>query len=210
MNAVRSTSIVLLALLLAACASGPSANEVAAQQAAAEAAERAAAEAQLEAQHAEQERLIAEERARAAAAAQAEENARREAVARAAEAAEQERRQQQAEAERRRQQPAAPSAEARAQAVARQQERIATLRTQIADNQAETTNLESANATLLQAITAAENLVTTLTQEQEKYTNRDPATGATVEPLSKERIAELNAELERLQAQAGALSEQQP
>jgi len=90
----------------------------------------------------------------------------------------------------------------------RQQERIATLRTQIAASRAETTNLESANATLLQAITAAEDLVTTLTEEQEKYTNSDPATGATVEPLSKERIAELNAELERLQAQAAALSQQ--
>jgi hypothetical protein len=61
---------------------------------------------------------------------------------------------------------------------------------------------------LQQAITAAEDLVTTLTEEQQKYATTDPATGATTQALSKERIAELNAELERLQAQATALSQQ--
>jgi hypothetical protein len=50
----------------------------------------------------------------------------------------------------------------------------------------------------------------TLTEEQDKYGATDPATGRTTEALSKERIAELNAELERLQAQAAALSRQQP
>lgn len=204
----RFSLVALLALTLTACATGPSADEIAAQQAATaaaaeaeQAAQRAAAEAQLEAQRVEQERLLAEDRARAAAAAEAE---RREADARAA--AE---RQTQIEAERRRAE-AAPNVEERAQAVARQQERIAELRAQIAATRAETTNIEQANATLLQAITAAEDLVTTLTDEQDKYGARDPATGQTTEPLSKERIAELNAELERLQAQAAALSQQQP
>ena len=55
--------------------------------------------------------------------------------------------------------------------MARQQERIAELREQIAATRAETTNLEEANARLLQAITAAEDLVTTLTDEQEKQIN---------------------------------------
>jgi hypothetical protein len=63
---------------------------------------------------------------------------------------------------------------------------------------------------LLQAITAAEDLVATLTDEQDKYGATDPATGQTTEALSKERITQLNAELERLQAQAAALGRQQP
>jgi hypothetical protein len=198
MTSTRFSVLVLLTLLLGACATGPSDEEIAAQQAAQEASERAAQEAQLEAQRVEQERLLAEERARAAAA---QEQARREEVARA----EAERERQAAETARR--QESAPSVEERAQAVARQQERIAELRAQIAANQSETTNLEGANATLQQAITAAEDLVTALTEEQEKY----PATGTTTtQPLSKDRIAELNAELERLQAQAAALSAQQP
>ena len=54
---------------------------------------------------------------------------------------------------------------------------------------------------------AAEDLVTTLTEEQDKYGTTDPATGATLQPLSKERIAELNAELERLQTRAAALTQ---
>jgi hypothetical protein len=197
MSSIRISAVVLVTLLLGACATGPSDEELAAQQAAQEAAARAAQEAQLEAQRAEQERLLAEERAREAAA---QEQARREEAARA----EAERERQAAETARRQQ--SAPSVEERAQAVARQQERIAELRAQIAANQAETTNLEGANAALLQAITAAEDLVATLTAEQEKYTDD----GTPTEPLSKERIVELNAELERLQAQAAALSQQQP
>jgi hypothetical protein len=192
-------SIVLLTLLVGACATGPSEDEIAAQQAVEQQAQRAAAEAQFEAQRVEQERLLAEDRARAAAAERArQEQARAETE-----------RQEQAETERRRQQEqAAPSVEQRAQAVARQQERIAELRTQIATSQTETTNLEAANATLLQAITAAEELVATLTGEQEKYTATDPDTGTTTQPLSKERIDELSAQLERLQTQAAALTQQ--
>jgi hypothetical protein len=198
MKAIRF-SLVLLTLFVGACATGPSQEELAAQQAAAEEAQRAAAEAQLEAQRAEQERLLAEDRARAAAAEQArQEQARAEAE-----------RQEQAAAERRRQQQqAAPSVEQRAQAVARQQERIAELRAQIAANQTETTNLEAANATLVEAIAAAEQLVATLTGEQAKYTATDPSTGTTTQALSKERIAELSAQLERLQSQAAALTQQ--
>ena len=188
-------SVVLLALSVGACATGPSEEEIAAQQAV-EQAQRAAADAALEAQRVEQERLLAEDRARTAAAERTrQEQARVEAE-----------RQQQAEAARRQQ--SAPSVEQRAQAVARQQERISELRAQIAANQLETTNIEAANATLMEAIAAAEELVATLTGEQEKYTATDPATGATTQPLSKERIAELNAQLERLQNQAAALTQQ--
>lgn len=197
MKAIR-ISAVLLTLLVGACATGPSEEEMLAQQAATQAAERAAADAALEAQRAEQERLLAEDRARAEAA----ERVRQEQAQAEAQ------RQQQADAERRRQQQAAPSVEQRAQAVARQQERIAELRAQIAASQTETTNLEAANATLVQAIAAAEELVATLTGEQEKYAATDPATGSTTQPLSKERIAELNAQLERLQSQAAALTQQ--
>jgi len=202
MKSIR-ISIVLVTLLVGACATGPSEQEIAAQQAAEQQAQRAAAEAQFEAQRVEQERLLTEERARARAAAAAAEQARQEQARAEAE------RQEQAAAERRRQQQqAAPSVEQRAQAVARQQERIAELRSQIAANQTETLNLETANARLVEAIAAAEELVATLTGEQEKYTATDPATGATTQPLSKERIDELSAQLERLQTQAAALTQQ--
>jgi hypothetical protein len=151
--------------------------------------------------------LLAEQRARETAARQdaerqaaVEAERQRQAVAEAEAEA-------QAQAARRAQQQA-PGVEERARIVERQQQRIAELRAQVAANQNETTNVESANATLQQAITAAEDLVTTLTEEQEKYGSTDPATGATTQALSKERIAELNAELQRLQSQAAALSQQ--
>jgi hypothetical protein len=189
----------MLTLLVTACASTPSEEELAAEQAVVAEQQRIAAEAELEAQRLREEQQLAEERAREVAArAEAERQA----------AAEAERRQQEQAAAARERAQQAPSVEERARVVARQQERIAELRAQIAANQSETTNLESANATLLQAITAAEDLVATLTEEQEKYASKDPVTGATVEALSKERIDELNAELERLQNQAAALSQQ--
>ena len=195
MTAARYILLLIPVLLLSACASTPSADEAAASQAQA-AQERATAEAELEAERLRQEQLLAEDRAREAAAAR--ETAAREAAAAA------ERQAALAEATRQQQQ---PSVEERARSVARQQERIADLRAQIAANQTETTNLESANTSLQQAIVAAEDLVTTLTEEQDKYGTTDPATGATLQPLSKERIAELNAELERLQTRAAALTQ---
>ncbi len=183
MTLARYSLILLLTLLVTACASTPSEDEVAAAAEAQAAQERAAVEADLEAQRQREEQLLTAERAREA-------TARAEVARQAAAEAE---RQQQAEAARVREEREGPSVEERAQ---------------IAANQTETTNLESANATLLQAITAAEDLVQTLTEEQDKYASTDPATGATTQALSKERIDELNAELERLQNQAAALSQQ--
>lgn len=198
MTSARYILLLLPVLLLNACASTPSAEQAAAASQMQAAQERAAVEAELEAERLRQEQALAEDRARQAAAAR--ETAAREAAAEAERA-------QQAEAARQRQQQE-PSVEERARILARQQERIAELRAQIAANQTETTNLESANGALQQAVVAAEDLVTTLTAEQDKYGTTDPATGATVQALSKERIDELNAELERLQTQAAALTQQ--
>ncbi len=199
MTSAKYSLIVLLMLLVTACASTPSEEDLAAEREAQAIEQRAAAEAELEAQRVREEQLLTEERAREAAA--------RAETARQA-AAEAERQQEQAAAAARQREQDAPSVEERARIVRRPAGRIAELRAQIAANQTETTNLESANATLLQAITAAEDLVQTLTEEQGKYTSTDPATGTTTQALSKERIDELNAELERLQSQAAALSQQ--
>jgi hypothetical protein len=97
-----------------------------------------------------------------------------------------------------------------AQDVARAEARVAELREQIAAYKAETTNLESTNAALREAIAAAEDLSKILAAEQEKYNSTDPATGQTVDGLAKARIEELKAQLERLKAQAAALSQPAP
>ncbi|MES2625528.1 MAG: hypothetical protein V4628_09625 [Pseudomonadota bacterium] len=94
--------------------------------------------------------------------------------------------------------------------VARVQAKVADLRNQIAANKAETAKLESNNAALREAITAAEELSKTLAAEQQKYTSTDPANGQPVDALAKARIDELKAQIEQLKAQAAALSQPSP
>ncbi|MEY3659569.1 MAG: hypothetical protein RLZZ169_394, partial [Pseudomonadota bacterium] len=90
------------------------------------------------------------------------------------------------------------------------QQRIAELRARIAATKAEASRLEGANTALREAIVAAEALIATMTAEQEKYANLDPATGATEQPLAKSRIDELTAEVQRLRAEAEALARPAP
>jgi len=210
MTKTQVALITLLALLLSGCAG--TGGAAASQQAAAEAAAR---EAEFEAQRQREEQLLAQERAREAAARDAaarEDIARRAEEARiAAERLEAESARTAAAVQRQPQaQPDAQRAAARAQEVARQQAQIAELRAKISANNTETANLESANVTLLEAIETAERLAAALAEEQQKYAATDPATGQTVEELSKATLDELSAELERLQAQAAALSRQSP
>ena len=84
--------------------------------------------------------------------------------------------------------------------------RIAQLRKQIADKKAETAKVESANNSLKQAIKVAESLSTTLSEEQKKYTAADPKTGKPAEPLAKNKIEELSAEVQKLSKDAAALT----
>ena len=155
----------------------------------------------MEAQRVREEQLLAEEKARREAAAR-EEAAKVEAEQRARQQAEQQARQQNPSRNQ--------STDQRAADIARQQARIAELRAKIAANKEETQNLNSANASLREAITAAEQLSATLTAEQQKYTNTDPATGNTQEPLNKSKIDELAAQVEKLRAQAAELSKKAP
>ena len=66
--------------------------------------------------------------------------------------------------------------------------------------------MDSANASLKQAIKAAESLSATLSAEQQKYASTDPGTGKTQAPLAKTKIEELTAEVEKLRSQAAALT----
>jgi hypothetical protein len=180
------------------------AEEAAAAEAAQAEAGQAALEAEFEAERLRQERLIAEDRAREAR--QAEERARAEEQARQS-AAEAERQAQIArqEAAARRQEDAR-RAEEREQAVAQQQARIAELRGQIAANNTEAANLDTANNSLREAVQAAEHLAEVLMEEQQKYAARNENTGQLEQALAKERIDELTAEVERLRAEAAALA----
>ena len=177
------------------------AEEAAAAEAARAEAERAAAlEAEFEAERLREERLLAEERAREAAERaraeeqarqQAEEEARRQAVARQ-------------EAEQRRREEARRAAE-REQAVALQQARIAELRAQIAANNTEAANLDTASSSLREAVQAAEQLAEVLMEEQQKYAARNENTGQLDQELAKETIEALTNEVEILQGEAAAL-----
>jgi hypothetical protein len=69
-------------------------------------------------------------------------------------------------------------------------QRIAELEQQIAGIESTATNDAATNEILLEAVAVAEQLVDALTEEQLKYENTD-ADGNTVQPLSKELIAEL-------------------
>ena len=189
---------VMLALILAlgACTS----------QAAREA-ELAVIEAERVAVEQEAARIIQEEeRLRAI-----EEQRRREAEAteRARIAAEQQRRDEEeararAEAERLRREEEERREQERLAAVAAAEaerlekvERIETLEQQIAAIEADTVQDEASMAILQEAILVAEELLEVLTAEQAKYENTDDQ-GNTVDPLSKDLIAELQARKDNL------------
>ena len=204
---LKFSALVLLIGLAGCSTTSRQAEEqalMAQQQAQAEADKQAAVEAEL----ARREQELAEQRARQAQEAEA----RRVAEVREREAAEARAREEaeravaaSRQAERQREQQARAVAE-RAQVVARQQARIAELREQIAANNTEATGLNGANAALKEAISAAEELTVVLTEEQSKYTSKDPATGLPQQALSKEGIEQLGAEIERLRNQADALT----
>lgn len=192
---------VMLALILAlgACTS----------QAAREAelavieAERVAAEQEAARIIQEEERLraIEEQRRREAEATErariAAEQQRRDEEARARAEAERLRRE---EEERREQERLAAVAAAEAERLEKV-ERIETLEQQIAAIEADTVQDEASMAILQEAILVAEELLEVLTAEQAKYENTDDQ-GNTVEPLSKDLIAELEARKDNLVRQA--------
>jgi hypothetical protein len=196
-NAHKSLKVMSLAALLglAACAGQRGEQEalLAQQEAAAQAVALAelADMARLEAERNEQavrvelERVRLENEAMAVARAAAE----LEAEQRAREAAELQRQQQQTEVARLQQQ---------------QQGRIAELERQLAATEETASRREQANARLIQAITAAEELLQMLASEQLKYNNID-AGGNTVEPLQKALISELEARKNALVREAQAL-----
>ena len=207
MGTIRPVCIIVLLALMTACASTP---QVTPQATATQA--MAAQQAQLDAERAakrvQEEKLLAEQKARAGAAqaeaaraAAAEEQARRETAAKQPPVA---RKQQSAGNAGAR--PANQNTEKRAQEIAKQQKQIADLRVMIAANKSETAKLDGANKSLKQAIAAAESLSATLSAEQQKYSATDPATGKTQAPLAKSKIEELTAEVEKLRAQAAALT----
>ena len=185
----------VLVSVLAACGS-QSAREAAVAEAeiANMAAEQAAAR---EAAEIERQRAEAEERRRLA---EAEERERRR-LAQAREAAEAEAR---AEAQRLAREQAERAERERRAAVAaaraeRQEkmDRIAALEQQIADIQAELDSDFEQTLIMQQAIAAAEELLAALTAEVAKYELTDES-GNTIEPLSKDLIAELEARKDEL------------
>ena len=196
-NAHKSLKVMSLAALLglAACAGQRGEQEalLAQQEAAAQAVALAelADMARLEAERNEQavraelERVRLENEAMAVARAAAE----LEAEQRAREAAELQRQQQQTEV---------------AQLEQQQQGRIAELERQLAATEETASRREQANARLIQAITAAEELLQMLASEQLKYNNVD-AGGNTVEPSQKALISELEARKNALVREAQAL-----
>ena len=200
----RQSARVLAAVLiltLGACASQRAEEEAMLaqqQQAAVEAAAlaeraRVAEQARLEAERNERELRAELERMRV----------EREELAAARELAEQqaEERARQA-AELRRQQQVAEAARVQRE----QDEQIADLQRRLAQTEENVRRREQANATLTQAITAAEELLQMLASEQLKYENVD-AQGNTVEPLQKALISELEARKNALVQQARSLSE---
>jgi len=82
-------------------------------------------------------------------------------------------------------------------------DRIAALEQQIASIQADVVDDESRTASLMQAVEVAEELLTVLTEEQDKYENTDAA-GNTLEPLAKDLIAELESRKDELLRQSNS------
>jgi len=183
---------IALIIFVTACTSSQRARdaELASQQAEVAAAEQEAARIvqeqarQQEAAERQQREVAAAERAR-----EQSELERREAEDLARAAVE---RRQREEAERREQQRLAAIAAAEAER-REKLERISVLERQIASIQSGTDRNESATAVLQEAILVAEELLAVLAVEQAKYEETDPVSGHTVEPLAKERIAELEA-----------------
>src|SRR5690606_1481354 len=86
-----------------------------------------------------------------------------------------------------------------------QQRQITQMERQIENTNTEVRELTSVNNRLEQAVVAAEELLQALNEEQLKYANTTP-TGDLLEPLDKDRIAELEARVEALKRQAESQS----
>tara|TARA_B100002003_G_C14151725_1_gene553976 strand:- start:258 stop:869 length:612 start_codon:yes stop_codon:yes gene_type:complete len=188
LHRTRTLLVATLLVVLGACTSQAARDaEIAAQEAEilAQQQEAALVEEQLA------RRLAAEEEIRrnAAEAERARQQAERErlvAQARAREDAERRQREEEERLERLRLEELARVAAEREEKL----ERIAELEQQIAAINATATRDETSNEIMLEAIAVAEQLLDVLTEEQVKYEDTD-ADGNTVQPLSKELIAEL-------------------
>lgn len=148
---------------------------------------RQAAEREAQALREELERAQREREA----AARARELAEREAAERARQAAELRRQQQQAE---------------QALLARQQEERLREMERQLLEADAAVQRREQANARLMEAVTATEELLQMLASEQFKYDNVDD-NGQTVEPLQKALIQELEERKNTLLREAQALSD---
>ncbi len=190
---IPTNRLLIMAVLLTSLAACTASNQPVVDQTAVLEAQRAADEAEA--------RRLAEERARNEAAEA--ERLRQEALAQA-EAA---RAQEQARLAREAQEREALAAAQRRDAQAREQaqrDRIAALEAQIAELRDSTSRVNAANERLEQAVAAAEQLLEALNAEQLKYGNTDAA-GQPVDPLDKERIAELEERKDSLKQEAQAL-----
>lgn len=191
----------VLLSVLAACSS-QSAREAAVAEAevANMAAEQAAAR---EAAEIERQRAEAEERRRLAEAEERERRLAQERQAAEAEARAEAQRLAREQAERAERERRAAMAAARAERQEKM-DRIAALEQQIADIQAELDSDSEQALIMQQAIAAAEELLAALTAEVAKYELTDES-GNTIEPLSKDLIAELEARKDELVERARGL-----
>lgn len=197
---IRGVSATLMLLVLASCASQASREaEIAAFEAERVAAQQEASQLAADQASARDAELQLQRDREAAERTRVEQARERQVVeARAQADAEHERREAAEEAERERR---AVIAEAERQD---RLERITALEQQIASIETEVDEEESRVTTLTRAIETAEELLTTLAAEQAKYENTDDQ-GNTVEPLSKELIAELESRKNELVRQANSL-----
>lgn len=191
----------VLLSVLAACSS-QSAREAAVAEAevANMAAEQAAAR---EAAEIERQQAEAEERRRLAEAEERERRLAQERQAAEAEARAEAQRLAREQAERAERERRAAMAAARAERQEKM-DRIAALEQQIADIQAELDSDSEQALIMQQAIAAAEELLAALTAEVAKYELTDES-GNTIEPLSKDLIAELEARKDELVERARGL-----
>ena len=191
----------VLLSVLAACSS-QSAREAAVAEAevANMAAEQAAAR---EAAEIERQRAEAEERRRLAEAEERERRLAQERQAAEAEARAEAQRLAREQAERAERERRAAMAAARAERQEKM-DRIAALEQQIADIQAEIDSDSEQALIMQQAIAAAEELLAALTADVAKYELTDES-GNTLEPLSKDLIAELEARKDELVERARGL-----
>jgi len=195
---------IALVLIFALALGGCSSNAVKEAELATKEAERIAAEQEMARIVQEQERTRVAELQRqreVEVADRARLQAERERQA-AEERADEERRRQE-EAERREQTRLAQLAVSEALEVERQEklEQISLLEQQIAEIQIEVDTNEVASTILQETILVAEELLQVLITEQTKYENTD-ANGNTIDPLSKDLIAELEVRKNNLLRQA--------